>query len=169
MTDELQTLLANTPRFDSTNYQNIRPIAGLDIAFQKGETYTTGDGQVMDRIVRIGFANNLLQRISYHYEGGNAQSVFRSNIGQALGDEANESAVSDYFAENISFAIVPNGRVLKARLIATLFQNKSFHHSADWLGTKAGLSKLWQSNNLNGPVLNQQQVFQLRNLVGLHK
>ena len=165
MVDELQVLLNNAPRFDSTNFKNIRPIAGLDIAFQKGETFTRPDGQVLDRIVRIGFTNNLQQRIAFHFEGENAQSVFRANVGLALGDEADEAAVTSYFAENISFAIVPNGRVLKARFVATLFQNEDFKHSEDWLGLKAGLSKLWQANNLNGPTLNSQQVFQLRNLL----
>ena len=165
MVDELQILLSSAPRFDHTNYQKIRPVAGLDIAFQKGETYTRKNGEVMDRIVRIGFTNNLLRRITFHYEGDNASSVFRANVGEALGDKTDEAAVTGYFAENISFAIIPNGEVLKARLIATLFQDDTFYSSAGWLGEKAGMNKLWQTNNLNGPVLNRQQVFQLRNLM----
>lgn len=165
MIDELQILLNKASRYDSNNYKNIKPIAGLDIAFERGENYTTGDGKLTDRIVRIGYTNNVLQRISFHYEGTMEGSVFRENVGQALGKETDEAAVSDYFARNISFAIVPNGKVLKARLIATLFQNDSFNHSPDWLGLKANMNKLWQTNNLQGPVLNAQQLFQLNNLM----
>ena len=161
MIDQLHSLLNKSQRYDINNFETIPEFAGLDIAFEKGQLYNGTDGTVTDRIVRIGFSGNLQQRIAFHFEGINGQSVFRQNIATALGKEDEDAPVSDYMRDNISFAIVPNAGPLKARFIATLFQNPDFKHSDPWLGAQAGLDKLWQTNNLNGAPLNQQMFDQL--------
>lgn len=170
MVDEIQILLSNPAlRYNHTNYNNIHAgVAGLEIAFEEGEYYTSKSRYLMDRIVRVGKSGDLQTRIHQHYNANNAGSAFRHHVGQALGNENDNEIVTNYFRKNISFMIIrtPDYEQLKGPLIATLYQSLGFGHSNNWLGINAGCNKLWQKNELNGPQLTNEQLLEIFSSVG---
>ena len=62
------------------------PTNGVYIFFEKGETITTPDGRILDRIVRVGTHekdDNLYKRLKQHFTGNITSSIFRKDIGKA--------------------------------------------------------------------------------------
>ena len=79
------------------------PINGVYIFFEKGETITTPDGRILDRIVRVGTHkkdDNLYKRLTQHFTGNITSSIFRKDIGGALSTD-NEEEISKYMRESL--------------------------------------------------------------------
>ena len=161
----------------------IVPRNGIYIFFEKGETITTPDGRILDRIVRVGTHekdNRLFSRMDQHFKQNIKASSFRKYIGDALQNKAQqpltdiEKDITTYMASNLSFVVfeikTESQRLFwEEKLIATLSQaakKKIIELSKDWLGNYSSNSKiqesgLWQDQKLNHQELALKELKQL--------
>ena len=161
----------------------IVPRNGIYIFFEKGETITTPDGRILDRIVRVGTHekdNRLFSRMDQHFKQNIKASSFRKYIGDALQNKAQQSLtdiekdITTYMTSNLSFVVfeikTESQRLFwEEKLIATLSQaakKKIIELSKDWLGNYSSNSKiqesgLWQDQKLNHQELALKELKQL--------
>ena len=161
----------------------IVPRNGIYIFFEKGETFATSDGRILDRIVRVGTHekdNRLFSRIDQHFKRNIKASSFRKYIGDALQNKAQQSLtdiekdITTYMTSNLSFVVfeikTESQRLFwEEKLIATLSQaakKKIIGLSKDWLGNYSSNSKiqesgLWQDQKLNHQELALKELKQL--------
>ena len=161
----------------------IVPRNGIYIFFEKGETITTPDGRILDRIVRVGTHekdNRLFSRMDQHFKQNIKASSFRKYIGDALQNKAQQSLtdiekdITTYMTSNLSFVVfeikTESQRLFwEEKLIATLSQaakKKIIELSKDWLGNYSSNSKiqesgLWQDQKLNHQELTLKELKQL--------
>ena len=161
----------------------IVPRNGIYIFFEKGETFATSDGRILDRIVRVGTHekdNRLFSRIDQHFKRNIKASSFRKYIGDALQNKAQQSLtdiekdITTYMTSNLSFVVfeikTESQRLFwEEKLIATLSQaakKKIIGLSKDWLGnyssnSKIQESRLWQDQKLNHQELTLKELKQL--------
>ena len=106
LTLELHKLFNSQRRFKyplEKEEKNAIPKNGIYIFFEKGETITTPDGRILDRIVRVGTHkkdDNLYKRLNQHFTGNITSSIFRKDIGKALSTD-NEEEISKYMRESL--------------------------------------------------------------------
>lgn len=157
------------------------PTNGVYIFFEKGETITTPDRRVLDRIVRVGTHkkdNNLYKRLNQHFKGNIKSSIFRKDIGKALSTD-NEEIISKYMRENLSFVVFEVETEAERldweeRIIFTLSKAVILGQitvSENWLGKKSPKRKiiksgLWQVEGIYIEELDKADVNKLMQIVG---
>ena len=107
---------------------------GIYIMFENGQLDKDGT----PRIVRIGKAGNLKDRLVEHFKGKINNSAFRKHVASAL-QTINENEVSKYIQENISYALVCIPKVLscdklESTLITMLATYSKNLDVTNWLG-----------------------------------
>ncbi len=160
-------------------YKGMFPKSGLYVMFEKDEK--TPDG--LDRIVRIGKADNLYKRLTQHFVGDKDKSIFRKHVGRSLLTKQGlsteqwdtkgfampkiEKQVSKYLEENISFLVIEvndkeERKALESKLIGLVANCQECKPSENWLGrynktTKKG--KLWNIQDLknNTPLTDKEE------------
>ena len=158
----------------------IVPRNGIYIFFEKGETITTSDGRVLDRIVRVGTHekdNRLFNRIDQHFKGNIKSSIFRKDIGEALSTN-NEGMISKYMRENLSFVVFEVETEAERldweeRIIFTLSKAVilgQISPSKKWLGNKSSKGKirrsgLWQVEGIYIEELDKAGISKLMQIV----
>ena len=156
------------------------PTNGVYIFFEKGETITTPDGRILDRIVRVGTHekdDNLYKRLKQHFTGNINSSIFRKDIGKALSTD-NEEEISKYMRENLSFVVfevkTEEDRLnWEERIIFTLSKAVILGQitvSENWLGKKSPKGKiiksgLWQVEGIYIEELDKADVNKLMQIV----
>ena len=159
----------------------IVPRNGIYIFFEKGETITTPDGRILDRIVRVGTHkkdDNLYKRLNQHFTGNIASSIFRKDIGEALSTDKKEE-ISKYMRENLSFVVFEVETEAERldweeRIIFTLSKAVilgQISPSKKWLGNKSPKEKirksgLWQVEGIYIEELDKADVNRLMQIVG---
>jgi hypothetical protein len=156
------------------------PANGVYIFFEKGETITTPDGRILDRIVRVGTHkkdDNLYKRLNQHFTGNINSSIFRKDIGKALFTD-NEEEISKYMRENFSFVIFEVETEAERldweeRIIFTLSKAVilgQISPSKKWLGNKSPKEKikksgLWQVEGIYVEELDKAGISRLMQIV----
>ena len=164
------------------------PANGVYIFFEKGETITTHDGKILDRIVRVGTHekdDNLYKRLKQHFTGNIISSIFRKDIGEALSTDKEtdktykEEEISKYMRENLSFVIFEEETEAERfdweeRIIFTLSKAVilgQISPSKKWLGNKSSKGKirrsgLWQVEGIYIEELDKAGISKLMQIVG---
>ena len=156
------------------------PTNGVYIFFEKGETITTPDGRILDRIVRVGTHekdDNLYKRLKQHFTGNINSSIFRKDIGKALSTDNGEE-ISKYMRENLSFVVfeveTEEDRLnWEERIVFTLSKAVilgQISPSEDWLGKKSPKGKiiksgLWQVEGIYIEELDKASINKLTQIV----
>lgn len=163
------------------------PANGVYIFFEKGETITTPDGRIVDRIVRVGTHekdDNLYKRLKQHFTGNIISSIFRKDIGEALSTDKEtdktykEEEISKYMRENLSFVVFEveteaERLYWEERIIFTLSKAVilgQISPSKKWLGNKFSKGKirnsgLWLVQGLDKEGLTEDEFEKLKKLV----
>ena len=163
------------------------PANGVYIFFEKGETITTPDGRILDRIVRVGTHekdDNLYKRLKQHFTGNITSSIFRKDIGKALSTNKEtdktykEEEISKYMRENLSFVIFEEETEAERfdweeRIIFTLSKAVilgQISPSKKWLGNKPPKEKikksgLWQVEGIYVEELDKAGISRLMQIV----
>ena len=163
------------------------PANGVYIFFEKGETITTPDGRILDRIVRVGTHekdDNLYKRLKQHFTGNITSSIFRKDIGKALSTNKEtdktykEEEISKYMRENLSFVIFEEETEAERfdweeRIIFTLSKAVilgQISPSKKWLGNKSPKEKikksgLWQVEGIYVEELDKAGISRLMQIV----
>lgn len=115
---KLHQLFNSLHRFHFVNEKNVvLPSNGIYIFFEKGENYVTPEGEILDRIVRIGthkVDGRLFERLKNHFKGSVKSSVFRKCVAECLqvkeyknkiSEKITETDISKYMQENFSFVV----------------------------------------------------------------
>ena len=158
----------------------IVPRNGIYIFFEKGETITTPDGRILDRIVRVGTHkkdDNLYKRLNQHFTGNITSSIFRKDIGKALFTD-NEEEISKYMRENLSFVVLEvetekERLCWEERIVFTLSKAVilgQISPSEDWLGKSSPKEKirksgLWQVEGIYIEELDKASINKLMQIV----
>nr|WP_311459954.1 hypothetical protein [uncultured Capnocytophaga sp.] len=163
------------------------PANGVYIFFEKGETITTPDGRILDRIVRVGTHekdDNFYKRLKQHFTGNITSSIFRKDIGKALSTNKEtdktykEEEISKYMRENLSFVIFEEETEAERfdweeRIIFTLSKAVilgQISPSKKWLGNKSPKEKikksgLWQVEGIYVEELDKAGISRLMQIV----
>ena len=163
------------------------PTNGVYIFFEKGETITTPDGRILDRIVRVGTHekdDNFYKRLKQHFTGNITSSIFRKDIGKALSTNKEtdktykEEEISKYMRENLSFVIFEEETEAERfdweeRIIFTLSKAVilgQISPSKKWLGNKSPKEKikksgLWQVEGIYVEELDKAGISRLMQIV----
>ena len=115
---KLHRLFNSLHRFHFVNEKNVDlPSNGIYIFFEEGENYVTPQGEILDRIVRIGthkVDDRLFERLKNYFEGSVKSSVFRKCVAECLqvkehknktSEKITETDISKYMQENFSFVV----------------------------------------------------------------
>lgn len=119
------------------NYNQIDRVLekkGVYVMFENGQIDNNGG----KRIVRIGAANNLRNRLKQHFEGKGGKSIFRKHVGEALGMNKKDD-ISNYIKANFSFALIYIPKILsvdelESALIAMLADYSKDLVIKNWIG-----------------------------------
>lgn len=108
------------------------------------------------RIVRIGEADNLRDRLRNHFEGKGGKSIFRKHVQSAL-KTTSKVDVSRYIQENISYALVCipkllSTKELESNLTLMLADYSKGLDVGNWIGLQCENKtiqkyKIWNSQN----------------------
>lgn len=182
------------PYQKTRNKKWIVPRNGIYLFFEKGEKYTNPQGYLQDRIVRIGIhtkdsekgtqrGNKLFSRLDQHFKGNMKASSFRRFVGDSLQNKHKQSItniekeVSTYMRENFSFVVFEvetkeEREFWEEKLTSTLGQagKNGFISFPYWLGKYSSnanvkTSGLWQSDEMNGSLLNPKELEQLLRII----
>lgn len=118
----------NAEIFKYSNINSVSHKKGVYVMFENGQK----------RIVRIGAANNLHDRLEQHFEGKGGKSIFRKHVGEALGTN-NKDDISNYIKANFSFALIYIPKILsvgelESALIAMLADYSKDLVIKNWIG-----------------------------------
>lgn len=150
------TILKNAKIYRYENIGELTDGQGIYVMFEEGQFGKDGS----PRIVRIGKASNLQNRLKTHYSGNVDTSAFRRQVQSALSNSnlpATEKDVSDYIRKNISFAIIRIPFILSCdelerSLINIVAYNSKDYDTPNWLGLKCSNEnvkkyKIWNDQN----------------------
>ena len=188
LTLELHKLFNSQRRFKyplEKEEKNAIPKNGIYIFFEKGETYETPEGEILDRIVRVGIHKKdglLRSRLNQHFKGNSRASSFRRYVGQSIQNKKGiqnkgkllEQEISIYMQKNLSFVVFEveekDRRIsIESKIISTLSNDKTIP-SKDWLGNysiqpKIKESGLWLVQELYKENLTQEEFEELKQIV----
>ena len=138
--------------FTYEDLQDVPTKKGVYVMFEKGQLDNGGK----PRVVRIGEANNLKDRLLNHFEGESGNSVFRKHVQSALNTN-NKKDISKYIQDNISYALVcvpklMSTKELEAALTLMLADYSKDLDVGDWVGLKSKNKtiqqyKIWNTQN----------------------
>ena len=150
------TVLKNAKIYHYEDLKQIPDGQGIYLMFEEGQLGKDG----LPRVVRVGKAGNLNNRLSTHYSGSVESSAFRRQVQSALSNSnlsATEKDVSDYIRKNITFAIIRIPFILSCdelerTLINILAHNSKDYDASNWLGLKCSNEnvqkyKIWNDQN----------------------
>ena len=149
-------VLKNAKIFGYSDLNEVVEGQGVYLMFEKGQFGKDG----LPRIVRVGKAGNLKNRLKTHYSGNVYTSAFRRQVQSALSNSnlpSSEKDISHYIQENITFALirVPSALScdeLEVRLINIISYTSKDYETLDWLGLKCSDEnikkyKIWNNQN----------------------
>ena len=150
------TVLKNAKIYHYGDLKQIPDGQGIYLMFEDGEVLKDG----FPRIVRVGKASNLKERIKTHYSGNSKNSAFRRHVKSALENSnlpADEKDISGYIQNHISYALIRIPVILSCdelerRLINIVAFNSKNENTPDWLGLKCDNEKvktykIWNDQN----------------------
>ena len=137
--------------FTYKDLQDVPTKKGIYIMFENGQL--DNDGKL--RIVRIGKASNLHDRLVNHFNG-KGKSIFRKHVQGALNTNSKEE-ISKYIQENISYALICVPKLLSTEELESTLTLMLADYSKDldvgnWLGLNSKNKtiqnyKIWNTQN----------------------
>ena len=138
--------------FTYKDLQDVPTKKGVYVMFENGQLDNGGK----PRVVRIGEADNLKDRLLNHFEGKKGKSVFRKHVQSALNTNSKEE-VSKYIQDNISYALVCVPKLMSTKELESTLTMMLAAYSKDldvenWLGLNCENKtiqqyKIWNTQN----------------------
>ena len=138
--------------FTHKDLEDVPTKKGIYLMLEKGQL----DKHGRNRVVRIGKADNLHDRLLNHFEGKKGESIFRKHVQSAL-NTTNKEEISKYIQENISYALVCIPKLLSHEELESTLTLMLADYSKDldvknWLGLNSKNKtiqkyKIWNTQN----------------------